>query len=72
MMQKLENVSQRVMRGDSMAVNDSDIHRNPIHTADKLKNKVRQHSVRVSQNATDSPIERPKDFRNRNFGKGGI
>jgi len=47
-----------------MAVNDNDIHRKPVQTADKLKTKVRQHSVRISQNATDSPIERPKNFRN--------
>jgi len=55
-----------------MAENDNDIHRDPQVVADKLKNKVRQHSVRVSQNATDSPIERPKNFKNRNFNDRGI
>ena len=49
--------------------NDNDIHRDPEVTARILKGKVRQHAVRVSQNATDSPIERPKDFRN--FSKKG-
>jgi len=47
-----------------MAVNDNDIHRDPEITAQKLKLKARQHRVRISQNATDSPIERPKNFRN--------
>lgn len=47
-----------------MAENDNDIHRDPEITAQKLKAKARQHSIRISQNATDSPIERPKNFRN--------
>jgi len=47
-----------------MGENDNDIHRDPEVTAKILTGKARRHSVRVSQNATDSPIERPKDFRN--------
>ncbi len=47
-----------------MTENDSDIHRDPEVTAQKLTRKARQHVVRVSSNATDSPIERPKKFRN--------
>ena len=47
-----------------MTKNDNDIHVNMVDKADQIKNKVRQHSVRVSQNATDSPTPRPKDFRN--------
>ncbi len=44
--------------------NDSDIHRSAELTALKLTRKARQHDIRVSKNATDSPIERPKGFRN--------
>jgi len=51
-----------------MTKNDNDIHRNPIQTADKLTSKARQHSVRVSKNATDSPIERPQNYKKQNFG----
>ncbi len=47
-----------------MADNDNDIHRDPEVTAQKLTSKARRHLVRVSSNATDSPIERPKNFRN--------
>ena len=49
--------------------NNSDIHRDPETTAKALKDKARQHNVRVSQNANDSPINRPKEFRN--FTTGG-
>ena len=55
-----------------MTKNDNDIHRDPQKVSQQLTVKARQHLVRISKNATDSPIERPKDFRNRNFGKGGI
>jgi len=51
-----------------MTKNDNDIHRDPQVVADQLIKKVRQHLVRISQNATDSKIPRPKDFRNPNFG----
>ncbi len=47
-----------------MTNTDSDIHVKMTDKADQLKNKVRQHAVRVSQNATDSPTPRPKNFRN--------
>ena len=46
------------------STNDNDIHRNMVDVAKALTNKVRNHSVRISQNGTDSPIARPKSFRN--------
>jgi len=47
-----------------MTKNDNDIHVDMVDKADLIKTKVRQHEVRISQNATDSPTPRPKDFRN--------
>jgi len=32
-----------------------------VTKADALKNKVRQHLVRISQNVTDSPTPRPQN-----------
>jgi len=55
-----------------MTENNNDIHVDMVDKADQIKNKVRQHSVRVSQNATDSPTPRPKNFKNRNFNDRGI
>ena len=46
-----------------MTNNDSDIHRDPEVVAKQLTGKARRHLVRVSSNATDSPIERPKNFK---------
>jgi len=51
-----------------LSKNDNDIHVDMVDKADLLKSKVRQHLVRVSQNATDSPTPRPKNFRNQDFG----
>lgn len=51
-----------------MTKNDSDVHRDPQVVADKLTAKARQHLVRVSQNATDSPIDRPQQYKKQNFG----
>jgi len=51
-----------------MTKNDNDIHVDMVDKADLIKTKVRQHGVRISQNATDSPTPRPKNFRNQNFG----
>ncbi len=42
---------------------NNDIERDHEDTALKLTSKARQHSVRISQNATDSPIKNTK-FRN--------
>ena len=50
-----------------MTKNDNDIHRDPQVVADQLIRKVRQHFVRISQNATDDKIPRPKEFRNFGF-----
>lgn len=46
----------------------NDIHVDPEVKAAQLMNKVRQHFVRISQNATDSPTPRPRNYRNQNFG----
>jgi len=51
-----------------MTKNDNDIHVDMVDKADLIKSMVRKHLVRISQNATDSPTPRPKDFRNPNFG----
>ena len=51
-----------------MTKNDNDIHRDPQVVADQLMRRARQHFIRISQNATDGKIPRPKDFTNRNFG----
>jgi len=34
----------------------------------KLTAKARQHGVRVSTNVTDSPIDRPQQYKKQNFG----
>ena len=47
---------------------DNDIHVDMVDKADLIKAKVRRHLVRISQNATDSPTPRPKNYRNQNFG----
>jgi len=51
-----------------MTKNDSDVHRDPQVVADQLTSKARQHSVRVSKNATDSAIPRPQNYKKQNFG----
>ena len=55
-----------------MTENDNDVHVDMVDKADQIKNKVRQHGVRVSWNATDNPTPRPKNYRNRNFDDRGI
>jgi len=50
-----------------MTKNDNDIHVDMVDKADLIKVKVRKHSTRISQNATDDKTPRPKDFRNSNF-----
>ena len=47
-----------------MTKNDNDIHVDMVDKADLIKTKVRQHLVRISQNATDSPTPRPQNFKN--------
>jgi len=55
-----------------MTEGDNDIHRDPQKVSKQLTARVRSHFVRISTNVTDFPIERPKEFKNRSFGKGGI
>lgn len=53
-----------------MTKNDNDIHRDPQIVADQLIRRVRQHFIRISQNATDGKIPRPRNYRSQNFGGG--
>ena len=54
-----------------MTKNDNDIHRDPQVVADQLIRRVRQHFIRVSQNATDAKIPRTKEYQRQNFDGGG-
>jgi len=51
-----------------LSKNDQDVHVDMVTKADQIKNKVRKHSVRISQNATDDPTPRPQNYRKQNFG----
>lgn len=43
---------------------ENDINRDPEIVAKQLTSRARQHFIRVSKNATDGKIPRPKNFRN--------
>lgn len=51
-----------------MTEGDNDVNQNMVDKADAIKNKVRNHSVRVSTNVTDFPTNRPKKYVPQRFG----